>query len=127
MERLIKEGHLIRYIKEVDREEESSPTVDRTTTDVAAPSESKLAINYILGGPLDDQYQSKCQHKKLLIVATVKARVNVVHKRGSQEETKLIDNPHILSPSKLKQGHLCPIMMHLYSPFVLTVLMCIGC
>ena len=34
VERLIKIGHLRRYIKEVDREEESPPTSGRVTTDM---------------------------------------------------------------------------------------------
>ena len=62
VERLIKAGHLRRYIREVDIEEELTPTVGRITTDVAALLESRLAINYIPGveeAPLDDQYKSK--------------------------------------------------------------------
>ena len=93
MERLIKAGHLRRYIREADRGEESAPTVDRTTVGVPAPFKSTSTINYILGGSLDDQYQLKCQHKKVLRAATVKARVNIVHARGSQEEIKPIDDP----------------------------------
>ena len=91
MERLIKAGHLKRYVREVDRRAESVPIADKITTDEVAPSESRLAINYILGGPFDNQYQSKRQQKKLLRVATVKAQVNAVHTRGSREGTKLID------------------------------------
>ena len=91
VERLIKAGHLRKYIKEVDREEESAPTVGRIITGVAVPLESRPSINYILGGPLDDQYQSKPQQKKLLRAATVKAWVNVVHTSDSREETKPID------------------------------------
>ena len=93
VERLIKAGHLRRYIKEVDCEEESTPIVDKATTGVAAPSEPRPAISYILGGLLDEQYQSKCQQKKLLRAATVKARVNAVHTRGSWEKTKPIGDP----------------------------------
>ena len=56
---------------------ESVPIVDRITVSPIAPSESRPAINYILEGPFDDQYQLKCQTKKFLRVATVKARVNI--------------------------------------------------
>ena len=91
VERLIKEGHLRRYIREV--EEGSAPTADRTTTDIVAPPVPRPAINYILGGPFDNQYQSKRQQKKLLRAAMVKARVNVVHTSDNQEETKPIDDP----------------------------------
>ena len=60
--------------------------------------ESRLAINYILGGLSDDRYQSKCQQKKLLRVTTIKARVNAIHMGGSREETKSIDGPISFPP-----------------------------
>ena len=63
-----------------------------------APPESRLTINNILGGPLDDQYQLKRQQKKLLRVATVKARVNVVLISASREETKPINGPISFPP-----------------------------
>ena len=50
------------------------PIADRLTAGAVVPSESRAAINYILGGPFDDQYQSKRQQKKLLRATTVKAR-----------------------------------------------------
>ena len=98
MERLIKAGHLRRYVREVDRGEESGPPTNIITTGATVPPESISAINYILGGPSDDQYQSKHQQKKLLRTATVKARVNVIHARGSCEETKPIDSPLSFPP-----------------------------
>ena len=52
----------------------------------------------MLGGLSDDQYQSKCQQRKFLRVAKVKARVNAIHTRGSREETKLIDGPISFPP-----------------------------
>ena len=76
---------------EVDRGEEFAPIVDRTVVGIAASSESRPTINYILGGPFDDQYQSKRHQKNHLRTAMVKARVNAIHARGSQEETKPID------------------------------------
>ena len=60
VEKLIKARHLRRYVKEVYHIEESGKAVDRVMIGVAILSESKPAINYILGGPSDDQYQSKC-------------------------------------------------------------------
>ena len=89
---MIKAGHLMRYIREIDHVVESRQVVDRVTVGAAVPSEFRSAINYILGGPSDDQYQSKRQQKKLLR-ATVKARVNVIHEEGKHEETKPIDGP----------------------------------
>ena len=92
MERLIKAGHLRRYVREVNRRAESRPLEDRITTGATAPSETISAINYILGGPSDDHYQSKYQQRKLLRVATVKALVNAIHTGGTREETKPIDD-----------------------------------
>ena len=107
VERLIKEGHLGRYVREVDHKMEFAPTADRITTDAASPFESRQAINYILGGLFDDQYQSKRQQKKLLRAAKVKARVNVVHIGGSREETNLING--LISFPPVKQGHCAPL------------------
>ena len=98
IERLIKVGHLRRYIREVDREEESAPATGRITTGEVALPEPRPAINYILGGPLVYQYQSKRQQKKLLRATTVKAQVNAVHTRGSREDTKPIDGPISFPP-----------------------------
>ena len=108
VERLIKAGHLRRYIREVDREEESAPTTGIITTGMVAPLESKPTINYILGGLLDDQYQSKRQQKKLLRVATIKAWVNAVHTSDSREEPKpiygVISFP-LVNPSRVIVPH----------------------
>ena len=79
VEKLIKAGHLRRYVKEGDHIEESGQVANRITTGVAMPTESRPAINYILGGSFDDQYQSKRQHKKLLRVTIVKAKINAIH------------------------------------------------
>ena len=105
---MIKAGHLRRYIREVDREEESAPTAGRSTIGVAAPSEPRPAINYILGGPLDDQYQSKRQQKKLLRAAMVKTRVKAIHASDSWEENKPIDGPisfPLVNPSRVIMPH----------------------
>ena len=85
MERLIKAGHPRRYVREVDHEAQSESIVDGITAGVVAPSESRPAINYILGGPFDDHYKSKRKQKKLLRAAIVNAQVNAIHTRGSRE------------------------------------------
>ena len=98
VERLIKARHLRRYVREVYRGAESRPLADRITVDATVPLESRLAINYILGGPSDNQYQLKRQQKKLLRAAIVKARVNAIHTGGSREETKPVDGPISFPP-----------------------------
>ena len=49
--------HLRRYVKEVDHREELGQAIDEITVGVKIPSKSRPAINYILGGPSDDQYK----------------------------------------------------------------------
>ena len=114
--RLIKEGHLKRYIREVDREEESAPTIGRITTSVVTLPEYRLAINYILGGLLDDQYQLNCQQKKLLRAAKNKVWVNAVHTSGSQEGTHPIDDPISFPPVNLNR-----VIVPHYDALVLTL------
>ena len=108
IERLIKAGHLKRYINEVDHEEESAPTSGRVTTGVIVPPAPRVAINYILGGSLNDQYQSKGQQKKLLRAAMVKARVYAIHMGDSREDNKPIDDPISfppINPNKVIMPH----------------------
>ena len=93
MEKLIKVGHLRRYIRKIDHGVESRQAAGIIIAGVIASSEPRLAINYILGGLSNDQYQSKSQQKKLLRAAIVKARVNTIHAGGRNEETKPIDGP----------------------------------
>ena len=93
VENLIKVGHVRRYIREIDHRVESGQVADRVTTSAVAPSESRPAINYILGRPFDNQYQSKRQQKKLSRVAIIKARINAIHVEGNHKETKPIDDP----------------------------------
>ena len=77
--KLIKAGHLRRYSIEIEHRVELGQAMDKVTAVAAAPLESRPAINYILGRPSYDKYQLKCQQKKLLRVATVKARINAIH------------------------------------------------
>ena len=93
VEKLIKSGHLRRYIIEIDHMVESRQAADIVTIVMAEPLESRPAINYILGRPFDDHYQSKRQKKKFLRAATIKAKINAIHAEGRYEETKLIDDP----------------------------------
>ena len=88
----------MRYIREIDQGAEPRQSVDIITVGAVAPLKSRPAINYILGGPFDDQYQSKRQQKKLLRAAIIKARVNAIHIEDSLAETKLIDGPISFPP-----------------------------
>ena len=66
VEKLIRAGHLRRYIQEPARPTETALVVERIAASSELPSEPRPTINYILGGPADDRYQSKHQRKKLI-------------------------------------------------------------
>ena len=117
MEKLIKVGHLWRYVKEVDHGEKKGKVADRVIVGVAIPSESRLTINYILGGLSDDQYHSKHQQKRLLRVAIVKADVNAIHTEGNHEETKLMDGPisfPLVNPIRIIVRHYDSLVLTLF-------------
>ena len=108
MEKIIKVGHLRRYLKEEDQGVEFGQPTGRIAASPKAPPKSKPTINYILGGPADDQYQSKCQQKKIIKAATNRAKVNVVHTESSQGEAKPIDGPisfPSVNPNKVVVPH----------------------
>ena len=108
MEKLIKAGHLRRYIREIGHRVELGQAANRVTVVVVTLSESRPTINYILSGPSNYRYQSKRQHKKLLRVAIVKARINAIQGEGRHEETKPIDDPisfPFINPNKVIVPH----------------------
>ena len=78
VEKLIKAGHIKMNIREIDHGVESRQAADKITAGAIVALESRPAINYILGGPSDNQYQSKRQQKKLLRAAIVKVVVNAI-------------------------------------------------
>ena len=90
--------------------------MDRITDGVAVRPESRPAINYILGGTYEDQYQSKSQQKKLLRAAIVKAKVNAIYAEGGHEETKPIDGPISFPPVNPNK-----IIVPYYDTLVLTL------
>ena len=117
VEKLVKAGHLRRYVRELDHGVESGQVANRITANVTTQIKSRLTINYILGGPSDDQYQSKHQQNKLLRVTTVKARVNAIHMERRHEETKPIDGPIAfppVNPSRIIVPHYDALVLTLY-------------
>ena len=69
VERLIRAGYLKRYVREMVYGAEAALVVERIAASVKLPPEPRPTINYIMGGQVDDQYQSKCQKKRLLRAA----------------------------------------------------------
>ena len=79
VERLIWARHLRRFIREPPRGTESAPAVDKAIVATELTSEPRPTINFVLGGPVDDQYQSKKQRRKMLRAASIRARVNTIN------------------------------------------------
>ena len=109
VEKLVKEGHLIRYVKEAYHKEESEPAIDKIAAGVATQSKPKPVINYILGSPFDNKYQSKRQQKKILRVAIIKAKVKDIHTKGSCEEIRPIDGPTSFISCQPEQDYRAPL------------------
>ena len=98
MERLIRAGHLRRYVRETVHGAEVAPAIERIATNAELPLEPQPTINYILGGSVDDQYQSKLQKRRLLRVAAARAQLNTIHVPDSGRVIQLIDGPISFPP-----------------------------
>ena len=114
MERIIKAGNFRRYVREVDRG--CGPQADRIIAEAAALLETKLTINYILGGPSDDYYQSKRQQRKLLKAPWSRPLLKAIHTGGNREETKPIDGPISFPPVNSNK-----VIVPYYNALVLTL------
>ena len=79
VEKLIRSGHLRRYIRELTRGVAVALTSDKVVVDIKHASGPRSTINFILGGLANSQYQSKKQRIKMLRAASVRARVNTVN------------------------------------------------
>ena len=91
IERLIRAWHLRRFIREPTRTAETAPASNRAVVAAEHSSEPRLTINFILGGPINDQYQSKRQKQKMLRAASIKARINTINTPESSTTLKSID------------------------------------
>ena len=98
VEKLIRAGHLRRYIREPTCEVVVAPTADRVVVDIEHASGSLPAINFILGGPTDNRYKSKKQRRKMLRAASVIARVNTVSTRENITTVQSVDGPISFPP-----------------------------
>ena len=126
MEKLIQVSHLRRYIREPAHRAKIAPTVERIVASSKLPSGPRPTINYILGGPTDDQYQSKHQRRKLLRAATVQAQVNIISTPDSAEQYNWLEAPYPFLPLT-RPGSSLHTTMHLCLLYALTILMCTKC
>ena len=91
-------SHLRRYIRETVCVAKAAPVVERIAAGAELLLEPRLTINYILGGPADDQYQFKSEKKRLLLAATVRAMINTIHAPDSSRAVQSIDDPISFPP-----------------------------
>ena len=95
---------------------EAAFAVKRIAESVKLPPKYWPSINYILGDPADNQYQSKSQKKRLLRAATVQARVNTIHVLDSNRAIQPIDDaisfPPI-NPSRVITPHHNTLVLNL--------------
>ena len=76
VERLIKAGHLKQYLHSEARVRDTPRNCDSgTSRTLVAP---KAIINYIHGGPLDEEYNTKRKRQRLLRATSVHERVNSI-------------------------------------------------
>ena len=59
VEKMVRAGHLRQYLREPTRGATVAPTANRAIAEIKPAPEPRPTINFILGGPTDNQYQSK--------------------------------------------------------------------
>ena len=123
VEKLIRAGHLKRYVWEPAWRTETALVVERVIASENLPTEPLPTINYVLGCTADDQYQSKRQRRKMLRAAMVRARINTINTPNNDTSIQQSTTPY---PFLLltRPGSLLHIMMPLFLLCVLIIMMC---
>ncbi|XP_034701000.1 uncharacterized protein LOC117926018 [Vitis riparia] len=104
VEDLLKAGHLKQYIRPAPQGEESPR--NRGPRAPAAPV--RTMINYIYGGPLDDEYNSKRKRQRLLRAATVREHVSSIRPGLAAGSIHPIDGTIVfpaIDPTRVLQPH----------------------
>ena len=116
VEKLIRVSHLRQYLREPTCGTTAAPAADRAAVDIEHASEPRPTINFILGEPADNQYQTKKQRRRMLRAASVRATVNTIRDRGDISPVLPVDG-HIsfspINPTRVITPH--------YDALVLTV------
>ena len=106
MERLIKAGHLKQYLRSDARVRDTPRNRDSgTPRTLIAP---KAIINYIHGGPLDEEYNSKRKRQKLLRDASVRERINTIRPGVTDGSVQPINGTIVfppVDPTRILQPH----------------------
>ena len=117
VEKLIRVGHLKRYIREPTRGVVAAPTTDRVVVDTENASGSRPAINFILGGTTNSQYQFKKQRRKMLRAASVRAKVNIISTRENTTVAQPVDSPISfppINPTRVITPHYDALVLTVY-------------
>ena len=116
IEKMIRVGHLRRYLREPTRRATAAPVADRAVVDIEHASGPRPTINFILGGPANSHYQSKKQRRRMLRAASIRTRVKTVSNRGDITAIFPVDGPlsfPLINPTRVITPH--------YDALVLTV------
>ncbi|RVX06312.1 hypothetical protein CK203_027556 [Vitis vinifera] len=96
VERLIKAGHLKQYLRS-DSGRRDTPQ-HHNLGNLRAPAAPKAVINYITGGPSDEEYDSRRKRQKLLRAASIRERINSIRPGLTGEGPRPIDGTIIFPP-----------------------------
>ena len=98
VERLIRTGYLRRYLRELARGAVAVTVADGAVAKIEHAPGPRPTINFILGGPTDNQYQSKKQRRRMLRTASIRARVNAIRDQGDVPSALPLDDPISFPP-----------------------------
>ena len=98
VEKLIRAGHHRRYLREPTPGAATATTVGGVVVEIEHAPGPRSTINFILGGPADNQYQSKKQRRRMLWTASVRARVKTISDRGDVLVVLPLDDPISFPP-----------------------------
>ncbi|RVW69828.1 Transposon Ty3-I Gag-Pol polyprotein [Vitis vinifera] len=114
VERLIKARHLKQYLRSDARVRDTSRNHNSGNPRISAAP--KAVINYIHGGPLDEEYDSKQKKQRLLRAASVRERVNSIRPGIAGGGPRPIDGIIIfppVDPTRILQPHYDALILSL--------------
>nr|CAN62100.1 hypothetical protein VITISV_033308 [Vitis vinifera] len=114
VKRLIRAGHLKQYLRSDAGDRDASQ--NHNIRAPRAPAAPKAVINYINGGPADEEYDSKRKRQKLLQVASVRERINSIRPGITGGGPCPIDGTIIfppVDPTRILQPHRDALIMSL--------------
>ena len=76
----------------------AATTADGAVAEIEHAPGPRPTINFILGGPADNQYQSKKQRRRVLQTASVRAKVNTINDQGNVPVVLPVDGPISFPP-----------------------------